>query len=189
MAGSGAESEPQGFKRRRGWQPPTGSDSPPDRVPPRPGGADPADVVNQGHGPPQDGRFRSVLPNSVAGQARNVAVGSVQGPGGSAAVVTFRLEQYDPNAGRTGLVTVRMLGNQAMGFATEGDWVEVNGKSKRGFLDVEAAFNHTSGAQYRRPVGCFGAAMVLVILSGILILLIADVGSTSMFGAMFAWRP
>jgi hypothetical protein len=190
MADPDAESKGQGFKRRRGWQPPTGSDSPPGAVPPRPSGSDPADAVKQEHRPPQGGRFSSVLPNSVAGQARNVGVGTRQGPGGSVAVVTFRLEQYDPNAGRTGLVTVRMVGNQAMGFATEGDWVEVNGKSKSGFLDAKTAVNHTSGAQYRRPAGCFGAVMVLVVLSGILlILMIADSDPTSMLSVMSAWRP
>jgi hypothetical protein len=181
MADRGAESEEQGFKRRRGWQPPTGSDPPPGQVPPRPKGSDPADVVNQG--PPLDARFRSVLPNSVAGQARNVSLGSLQGPGGSVAVVTFRLEQYDPNAGRTGLVTVRMVGNQAMGFATEGDWVEVNGNFKRGVLDAKAAFNHTSGAQYR---GSSGHGRVLVIAVIAIVAVFTLFVAIMIFGTVFS---
>jgi hypothetical protein len=189
MADPGAEPpENQGFKRRGGWQPPTGSDLPPGPVEPHPAGAD-----SQGPGPPEGDRPKSVLDNSVAGQARDVAVGSMSGPGGTESVVTFRLEQYDPHAGRTGLVTVRMVGNTAMGFATEGDWVEVNGKRKGGFLNVQSAFNHTSGAQFSRRFGCLGAGMVIVVLSGILfilmIALIADLGSTLMFGALSAWRP
>jgi hypothetical protein len=182
MADPDAESKGQGFKRRRGWQPPTGSDSPPGAVPPRPSGSDPADAVKQEHRPPQGGRFSSVLPNSVAGQARNVGVGTRQGPGGSVAVVTFRLEQYDPNAGRTGLVTVRMVGNQAMGFATEGDWVEVNGKSKSGFLDAKTAVNHTSGAQYRGPSDY---ARVLVITFVVFVAVFILFVAVMTFGAIF----
>jgi hypothetical protein len=191
MADPNAESSrKQGFNRRRGWQLPAGSSLPSEPDRPSPGSSHPPDAVGQGRGQPEGDRPRSVLANSVAGQARNVGMGTLQGPGGSAAVVTFRLEQYDPNAGRTGLVTVRMVGNQAMGFATEGDWVEVNGKSKSGFLDAKTAVNHTSGAQYRRPAGCFGAVMVLVVLSGILlILMIADSDPTSMLSVMSAWRP
>src|SRR4051794_6479516 len=93
----------------------------------------------------------STLPTSVAGLARAVNVTSVQaGNGTSTTVVTFRLEQYDARAGRTGVVTVRLFGDDALGFVTEGDWVEVAGKAKRGFIKADRAINHTSQAQYSR---------------------------------------
>jgi hypothetical protein len=185
MADPGDErSENPRFERRRGWEPPTGSD------PPRPAGSDPAKTPGRGPSPPEGDRPRSVLGNSVAGQARDVAVGTM---GEGISVVTFRLEQYDPHAGRTGLVTVRMVGPTAMGFATEGDWVEVNGKDKGGFINVKSAFNHTSRAQFRQRYGCVGAGMTVLVLSGILfiltIALIAALGSISIFGALPAWRP
>jgi hypothetical protein len=191
MADPGDESpENQGFERRRGWEPPSGSDLPSGLDPPRSAGSEPADAVSQRPGPPEGDRPRSVLANSVAGQARDVAVGSMSISGGSLAVVTFRLEQYDPHAGRTGLVTARLLGDTAMGFATEGDWVEVNGKHEGGFINVQAAFNHTSGAQFTRKTGCMvvGAGMVIVVLSGILfILMVANLGFTSFFSGLSAW--
>jgi hypothetical protein len=91
----------------------------------------------------------------------------------SQAVVTFRLEQYDPYAGRTGLVTVRLLGNRAIGFVTEGDWIEVQGKAESGFINAETALNHTSGAQFRAPKGCYRMSLGAVLIMALFIFGIA----------------
>ncbi len=165
MADRGAESGQQPIKRR-GWQLPPAPGSPPGSVPPGPGRFDRADA-RHGPRPPQGARPRSVLANSVAGQARNVALGTME----DVSRLTFRLEQHDPYAGRTGLVTVRMRGDQAIGFVTEGDWVEVQGRSKRGFLDAKRAFNHTSGAQFRGPSAGWGAAGITAVVIFVLLIL------------------
>jgi hypothetical protein len=137
---------------RRGWRPPDDasasglSGSPgPERYELRPPEAPPP-PPHQPAAPP------TTLPGSVAGLARAVNTTSVQsgGNGVSTTVVTFRLEQYDARAGRTGVVTVRLFGDDALGFVSEGDWVEVVGKSKRGFIQAAKAVNHTSQAQYSR---------------------------------------
>jgi hypothetical protein len=64
-------------------------------------------------------------------------------------------------------VTARLHGDQAIGFVTEGDWVEVEGTLAGGFLEAKAAFNHTSGAQFRsRSVfACGPAAGLMLFLS------------------------
>ncbi len=179
MADRGAESGQQPIKRR-GWQLPSDPGSPPGSVPPGPGGFDRADA-RHGPGPPQGVRPRSVLANSVAGQARNVALSN----SGGHAVLTFRLEQHDPYAGRTGLVTVRMRGDRAIAFVTEGDWVEVRGRSKRGFLDAKRAFNHTSGAQFRGPSAGWGAAAITVFV--IFVLSVVAFIVTRIFSDLSTW--
>jgi hypothetical protein len=165
--------------RRRGWRPPgfnpprevSGADLPgPDR--PATGG--------QKFARPEGGPPNSVLANSLSGLARNVALATTQtSDSTSKTVVTFRLEQYDPHAGRTGIVNVRLRGDQAIGFAADGDWVEVTGRSKRGFVDAKEAFNQTSGAQFRarpgfaRGVGIAGLVIVIGIAAlAIVIMLI-----------------
>ncbi len=90
-----------------------------------------------------------VLAGGVAGEVRNLAQGTVQHNNGSTTVVTFRLEQHNPTAGRTSVVTVRMTGSRAIGFASEGDWVEALGPASRGFINVRRAINRTSGAEYQ----------------------------------------
>src|SRR5262249_28760703 len=151
-----------------------------------PAGSDPAKAASQRPGPPEGDRPRSVLANSVAGQARDVAAGSLSGPGRRGAGGAFPVGPSDPPSRRAGAVAATQVGNTAMGFATEGDWVEVNGKPKGGFLNVQAAFNHTSGAQFRRRYGCMGAGMVIMVLSLILFMLMIAViaGSTSIIGAL-----
>jgi hypothetical protein len=157
MAESGRGSSGEGRpRRRRGWQLPAGSN------PQHEGSANPPEVARQGQGPSEISRPRSVLPHSLAGQARNVALGTMQTSGTtSQAVVTLRLEQYDPYAGRTGVVTVRLNGDQAIGFVTDGDWVEVQGKAEHGFINAKAAFNHTSGAEFHEARGC-GRAIAII---------------------------
>jgi hypothetical protein len=89
------------------------------------------------------------LPDGVAGEVRNISQGTQQVNAETVTVLTFRLERHDPSGGRTSVVTVRLRGSQAIGFATEGDWVEAQGKDSKGFLDVRRAVNRTSGAEYQ----------------------------------------
>lgn len=111
----------------------------------------------------------TTLPASVAGLARAVNPTTVQNPNGtSTTVVTLRLEQYDARAGRTAVMTVRLFGENALGFVTEGDWVEVTGKVKNGFIKADKAVNHTSHARYSRSGG--GAVKVVQIIIFCLIL-------------------
>jgi hypothetical protein len=117
----------------------------------------------------------SMLPGSVSGLARAVNVGTIQAPNGTqTTVVTFRLEQYHASAGRTGVVTVRLFEENALGFVNEGDWIEVTGKIKHGFLKADKAVNHTSHAQYSRArhtaakiVGAIALCLVLLFILGI----------------------
>ena len=89
----------------------------------------------------------------MAGQIRNIAQGTVSNSNGSTVVVTFRLERHYPSAGRTSVVTVRLGGSRAIGFALEGDWVEARGSASQGFVNVTQAVNRTSGAQFQATSG------------------------------------
>jgi len=111
-----------------------------------------------------------VLAGGIAGEARNISQGT------SGAEVTFRLEQHDPSAGRTSMVTVRLWGNGVVGFVSEGYWVEVRGKSKRGFLKAQVAFNRTSGAEFRSPGagfkrGCLVGILIIALIAIVVVLL------------------
>lgn len=133
-----------------GWQLP--DDAASGEVSPSSGQESHHDEKTRGRPPPPP-----TLPRSVTGLASSVNV--------AAADVTFRLEQYDARAGRTGVVTVRLFGDAAIGFVTDGDWVEVTGKNKRGFLKAARAFNHTTQAQYSgRGNGCAIVVVCLVAL-------------------------
>jgi hypothetical protein len=89
-----------------------------------------------------------VLAGGVAGEVRNISQGTVQRNNVPITVVTFRLERHDPSGGRTSVVTVRLRGSRAIGFASEGDWVEALGQSSQGFINVRRAVNRTSGAEF-----------------------------------------
>jgi hypothetical protein len=85
---------------------------------------------------------------SEIGQARDV---SVQSPkNGIDLFLGFRLERHDAKSGRLGPVAVRLAGDGALGFASEGDWVEVQGKAKNGLINGNRAFNHTTRIGYKR---------------------------------------
>jgi hypothetical protein len=162
MSGSAEPPEGQTPQRRAGWQLPGVTGSPP-------GGPEPGSTAarrRDASGTPETRgapRPSAVLAGGIAGEARNITQGA------GTPEVTFRLEQHDPSAGRTSMVTVRLWGNGVAGFVSEGDWVEVLGKSKRGFLHAQVAFNRTSGAEFRSP----GAGFKRGCLVGILILIIA----------------
>jgi hypothetical protein len=127
--------------------------------------------------------MHTTMPGSVAGLARAVTATRVQGGNGTeTTVVTFRLEQHDPRAGRTSVMTVRLLGDDALGFVSEGDWVEVLGKAKRGFIEATKAVNHTSQAQYSRPtqalakaVGCVFLGVFGLVFVGTVVLIIMSI--------------
>lgn len=177
MVYNGGGSAPDGDPAsRRGWRLPddvTGGQSGPpplERRPPDRPRAAPAPLRETASTPP------ATLPQGVAGLARGVAVTSVQSPNGTqTTVVTFRLEQHDARAGRTGVVTVRLFGEQALGFAADGDWVEVTGKVKDGFLKAAHAVNHTTQAQYSRS-GHGVANVVAIIAFCLVVLFILSIG-------------
>ena len=126
---------------------PPGGDLPP----PRPAGWQLPVGGSQPVRPGQVSAPPAVLAGGVAGEVSSIAQGTVSNSNGSTVVVTFRLERHDPSAGRTSVVTVRMGGSRAIGFAAEGDWVEALGPAKQGFINVQRAINRTSGAEYRVP--------------------------------------
>ncbi len=121
-----------------------------------------------------------VLAGGVAGEVRNLAQGTIHHNNGSTTVVTFRLEQHNPAAGRTSIVTVRMKGSRAIGFASEGDWVEALGPASQGFINARRAINRTSGAEFQSSSsgkslrnGCLiavGIYLALQVISLIIIL-------------------
>jgi hypothetical protein len=170
----------QAPQRRTGWQLPGAPGSVPGGAP---GGAPgPPQRQDRAGGRPDHGdrskprsaeRPSAVLTGGIAGEARNIQLGTIQGSNSSIIVLTFRLEQHDPSAGRTSMVTVRMYGGSAVGFVSEGDWVEAKGQSRRGFLNAEVALNRTSGAEFRtkskvgRRVGhtLFYIAFTLIVLT------------------------
>ena len=73
------------------------------------------------------------------------------------------------------MVTVRMFGSGAIGFVSDGDWVEVQGESKRGFLNARVAVNRTSGAEFRPSRGRgrkFGLAVGYILFLGFLLFIV-----------------
>jgi hypothetical protein len=85
----------------------------------------------------------------VIGQVANVTIGSVTVNDTPEAIVVLRLERHDPHAGRTSIYDVRLDGDDTIGFASAGDWIEVVGKRKSSHLKAVEAINHTTGAVYK----------------------------------------
>jgi hypothetical protein len=173
----------QAPRRRAGWQlpgVPAGASGPPQ--PPRPAGGQPDrdDRLKRRSAP----RPSAVLAGGIAGEARNIAQGTIQSSNSSVNVVTFRLEQHDPSVGRTSMVTVRLYGGRAVGFVSEGDWVEAKGQSRHGFLNAEVALNRTSGAEFRSASkvgrrighGIFYIAFTLIVLTILLFFVASFLG-------------
>jgi len=155
---------------RRGWRLP--DDMAPGGAPGFPGPRPGEQRLRGAAPPPRQAASAqpSMLSGSVSGLARAVNPTTVQNPNGtSTTVVTFRLEQYDARAGRTGVLTVRLFEENALGFVNEGDWVEVAGKLKNGFLKADKAVNHTSHAQYSRSA--HRAAKIISVIAFCLVLM------------------
>ena len=174
MPGSTEPPPGQGPSRPAGWQHPdvSGRPAPVPRAVGQPARApDPrAPAPGGGLRPPP------ILPGGVAGEVRNVTQGTIQGPNQTTRIViTFRLEQHNPSAGRTGMVTVRMFGSGAIGFVSDGDWVEVQGEPKHGFLNARVAVNRTSGAEFRPSRGRgrkFGLVVGYILFFGFLLFIV-----------------
>jgi len=177
----------QAPQRRTGWQLPGAPGSVPGGAPGPPQRQDRAGgrpAHGDGLKPRSAAPPSAVLAGGIAGEARNIAQGTIQGSNSSVSVVTFRLEQHDPSAGRTSMVTVRLYGGRAVGFVSEGDWVEAKGQTRQGFLNAEVALNRTSGAEFRskskvgRRVGhtLFYIAFTLIALTIILFFVASFVG-------------
>lgn len=135
---------------RRGWQlprtitePPASSDTEsrgsPDASPPP--------------GPSASRRRPDTSPaptmrGSLLGQVTQVTVGSTTTGDNSMQALVMRIERHDPHAGRTSISDVRIDGDESIGFASVGDWVEARGKRKSSHLRAVRCINHTTGAVY-----------------------------------------
>jgi hypothetical protein len=106
----------------------------------------------------------------VIGQVSQVIVGSTMENRTTEALVMLRLERHDPHLGRTSIHEVRILGDESIGFASVGDWVEATGRQKRGYVNAIRCVNHTTGGIYapsvaRRHRMLIGALFFLVIVA------------------------
>jgi hypothetical protein len=90
------------------------------------------------------------LRGGVLGQVTTVTSGSKTVNNAPEAFVVLRLERHDPHAGRTSILDVRLDGDDSIGFASTGDWIEAAGKRKSSHLRAGQAINHTTGAAYKR---------------------------------------
>lgn len=157
MSGNG---DPSGRVRRNGWRPPLGVPKPsedPDRVLPNVPAAESSDLPTD-YEEVADPRLAPKHPHPAATFRRSVAAGEVSGlgmaslPSGTdevGPVVLFRLEARDKGGTRTGITPVRLHGAGAVGFAENGDWVEVTGRFRKGTLYAKKAWNRSTGASFQ----------------------------------------
>jgi hypothetical protein len=82
-------------------------------------------------------------------------------------VTMLRLEAHSAEAGRTSVTSVRLQGDEAVGFAAMGDWVEVTGKVQSNPIVASKAVNHTTGAIYDAGRKRLRRAIVTVIVLGV----------------------
>lgn len=85
---------------------------------------------------------------AVFGQVTSEDQATIQGTQKSYPIVTLRLERNDPHAGRSFVASVRLDGEDAVGFADVGDWVEAVGRQTSAFLSAKRCVNHTTGAVF-----------------------------------------
>lgn len=141
----------QELPSRRGWQlpHPVSRDDPPEGMTSPKSSA--TNAANAPAPPPRADYSgpRPTLPGSVLGQVTKVTVGSVTVNDMPEAIVMLRLERHDPHAGRTSICDVRLDGNDTIGFASVGDWIEAIGKRKSSHLTATEAINHTTGGIYK----------------------------------------
>ncbi|HET9895447.1 MAG TPA: hypothetical protein VFQ44_11005 [Streptosporangiaceae bacterium] len=122
-----------------------------------------------------------ILAGGVVGEVSKITQGTIQHDKGSTFVSTFRLQRHDPPPGHAGSVTVQLTGSRAIGFAAEGDWVEVLGTANREFINVRRAINRTSGAEYQNPESGFTSGVQLAV-EVLVIGFIFTMGILSIFG-------
>jgi hypothetical protein len=102
---------------------------------------------------------------SSLGQARGVQQHAPRTIG-SLLITTFRLETFDAHRGRQPGHPVRLRGQGSVGFAGEGDWVEMKGLRLGGVVRGWAGINHSTGARYRYPTR---RPLLLLALLGLLL--------------------
>lgn len=117
---------------------------------------------------------------SALGQARGIQQHS---PRWNTSLITaFRLERFAPDRGRLPAGAVRLRGQAAVGFANDGDWVEALGWQRGGVVRARRAFNHSTGAAYRRP-------LTALLLPAAAIVALVGLVSLVAFGAGLIDRP
>lgn len=145
---------------RRGWQLPTGQ-------------------VAAGVGAPSTGPIDGANPSGESHRElvvslRGGVIGQVTDVNQNASShVTIRLERYDPHAGRTSVLIVRLRGEDAMGFAETGDWVEATGKKKSAYIDASRCINHTTGAVYSNVGNRVVGLVFAVVFFGVFLLVVS----------------
>ena len=118
--------------------------------------------------------FAPTLSGALWGYVSGVSEGSVQTGEQPKPVVTLRLERNDPHQGRTSVLSVRLSGGEALGFAKAGDLVEAVGSRESAYLVAKDCVNHTTGAVYhdakrRIAIFVFFAALIAVFVASVII--------------------
>jgi len=149
------------IRRRDGWRPPSERPKPKSDAPApdaRPGNGAATPPLTRPDGEEEIAGRRAAFdsprkPTSslrrVAGEVSGLGMASLPaGASEAGPVVMFRVETRDATGSRTGIIPVRLKGASAIGFAEDGDWVEVSGRSRKGVLDAHKARNKTTGASF-----------------------------------------
>lgn len=162
MSARDDDSHRAGARHLGGWRPPSATTHPRSDPPvaDAPAASRDAHRTAPGRSPGPGGTTTSSRsrgdsrPASVAGEVRGLDVTTLAAPNGvPVPVVTFRVEGRDPNGTPTGTTPVRLRGDAAVGFADDGDWVEVTGERRDGVLLGRRGRNTTTGAIYKGSVG------------------------------------
>jgi len=131
---------------RRGWQLPHEANGPADDQTP----AQPTQTATVPQARPAEAAATPTptMRDSVMGQVTNVTLGSTSVNQDTEAIAMLRVEQHDPHAGRTSIYEIRLDGDETIGFARVGDWVEAVGKRKSSHIKAVRCVNLTTGAVY-----------------------------------------
>lgn len=113
----------------------------------------------------------STTPRGLVPKFRRSRIGQVRGIDShqtrtnTGTIVQFRLEAFDQDQGRLPSVPVRIRGEQAIGFAAEGEWVEMCGSVRGGRLRGRKGHNHSTGATYRSRWANLGLVAIFVAIA------------------------
>ena len=113
----------------------------------------------------------STTPRGLVPKFRRSRIGQVRGIDShqtrtnTGTIVQFRLEAFDQDQGRLPSVPVRIRGEQAIGFAAEGDRVEMCGSVRGGRLRGRKGHNHSTGATYRSRWANLGLVAIFVAIA------------------------